>query len=71
MSIDLKQFSALQKASKDSFIEQKKLIKQVMGGRIVPCKVCQQPLKLYTPEDAEITGIRCAKGCSDISLDFV
>jgi len=71
MSIDLKQFAALQKASKDSFFEQKKLIKQVMGGRTVLCDVCKQPLKLYTPEDTDLTGIRCSKGCTDISLDFV
>ena len=81
MSIDLKQFAALQKASKDSFFEQKKLIKQVIGGRTVLCAVCKQPLKLFTPEQKapkqkvsereEQTGVRCQKGCTDISLDFV
>lgn len=71
MSIDLKQFSALQKASKASFFEQKKLIKQVMGGRAVQCTVCKQLLKLYTPEQELLTGIRCAKGCTDIALDFI
>lgn len=76
MTIDLKQFSALQKASKASFFEQKKLIKQVMGGRTVLCSVCKQPLKLFTPEQkspeqTEVTGVRCLKGCTDISLDFV
>ncbi|WP_019025811.1 hypothetical protein [Colwellia piezophila] len=71
MSIDLKQFSALQKASKDSFFEQKKLLKQVMLGKTVLCSVCRQPLKLYTPEQNEPTGVRCVKGCTDISLDFV
>lgn len=71
MNIDLKQFSALQKASKESFFEQKKLLKQVMSGRTVLCSKCQQPLTLYTPEQGELTGIRCAKGCTDISLDFV
>ncbi len=70
MSIDLKQFAALQKASKESFFEQKKLLKQVMSGRAVPCSTCKQPLTLYTPEQGEPTGIRCAKGCTDISLDF-
>jgi len=75
MSIDLKQFAALQKASKDSFFEQKKLIKQVMGGRTVLCSVCKQPLKLFTPEQKalaqdELTGVRCANGCTDIALDF-
>ncbi|AAZ26963.1 hypothetical protein [Colwellia psychrerythraea] len=70
MNIDLKQFAALQKASKESFFEQKKLLKQVMSGRTVPCSTCKQPLKLYTPEQGELTGIRCAKGCTDIALDF-
>ena len=71
MSIDLQQFSALQKASKDSFFEQKKLVKQVMLGKSVLCARCKQPLKLYTPEQDELTGIRCVKGCTDIALDFV
>ena len=71
MNIDLKQFSALQKASKESFFEQKKLLKQVMLGKTVLCKVCKQPLKLHTPEQAGPTGVRCVKGCTDISLDFV
>ena len=71
MSIDIKQFSALQKASKASFFEQKKLLKQVMLGKTVLCKTCKQPLKLHTPEQDEPTGIRCVKGCTDISLDFV
>jgi len=70
MSIDLKQFAALQKASKESFFEQKKLVKQVMSGKTVLCDTCKQPLKLYTPEQNELTGIRCAKNCTDISLDF-
>ncbi len=71
MSIDLKQFSALQKASKSSFFEQRKLIKQVISGQAVFCSVCKEPLKLYRPEDEVNTGIRCVKGCTDISLDFV
>ncbi|TYK66383.1 hypothetical protein [Colwellia echini] len=71
MSIDLTQFAALQKASKASFFEQQKLMKQVMAGKTVLCKTCNQPLKLYTPEQNELTGIRCAKSCTDISLDFV
>ena len=70
MNIDLKQFANLQKASKNSFFEQKKLLKQVMLGKIVLCSQCQQALTLYTPEQGELTGIRCAKGCTDIALDF-
>ncbi len=71
MSIDLKQFSSLQKASKASFFEQKKLIKQVIGGSTVLCTSCKEPLKLYSPDGETKTGIRCLKGCTDISLDFV
>lgn len=70
MNIDLKQFSALQKASKDSFFEQKKLLKQVVSGKTVLCSQCQQALTLYTPDQGELTGIRCVKGCTDIALDF-
>jgi len=70
MSIDLKQFAALQKASKESFSEQKKLLKQVMSGKTVQCSTCKQALTLYTPEQGELTGIRCAKGCTAIALDF-
>jgi|TARA_B110000116_G_scaffold262423_1_gene267686 hypothetical protein len=70
MNIDLKQFAALQKASKESFFKQQKLLKQVMSGKTVLCSTCKQPLTLYTPEQGELTGIRCAKGCTDIALDF-
>ncbi|MBU2871346.1 hypothetical protein [Colwellia sp. E2M01] len=70
MSIDLKQFAALQKASKASFFDQQKLMKQVMAGKTVLCKTCNQPLKLYTPAQDQLTGIRCAKKCTDIALDF-
>jgi len=74
--IDIKQFSALQKASKDSFFQQKKLVKQVMAGQTVLCPKCKQALKLTTPEHAnpalmEKSGIACEKGCTDIQLDFV
>lgn len=71
MIIDIKQFAALEKSSKASFFEQKKLLKQLMLGNVVSCKVCKQPLTLHTPVKEEKTGIRCAKGCTDILLDFV
>lgn len=69
--IDLKQFAALQKASKNSFAEQKKIIKKVTSGQTVLCPICKQPLKLKTPEHYAISGICCDKGCTDIQLDFV
>ena len=71
MSIDLNKFSALQKASKASFFEQKKILKQLMAGQSVLCKSCQQPLSLYTPDQHEKTGVRCKKGCTDLQLDFI
>lgn len=83
--IDIKQFSELQKQSKNSFANQKQLMKKVMAGQTVLCSTCQQPLCLLTPkqgntssnasgkssENSESSGIRCKKGCTDIQLDFV
>ncbi len=76
MNIDLKQFAALQKASKNSFAKQKQIVKKVIAGQEVLCLTCQQPLYLLTPEQRktsanENSGIRCKKGCTDIQLDFV
>lgn len=68
--IDLKQFANLQKASKESFFQQKKIVKQVMAGQTVLCTKCQQPLQLFTPEAGGQSGIRCLKGCTDLQLDF-
>lgn len=68
--IDIKQFAQLQKSTKNSFFQQKKLIQQVMAGQTVLCSTCQQPLKLSTPEAQEQAGIRCSKGCTSIELDF-
>jgi len=70
MTIDLKKFAALQKASKDSFFQQKKVVKKVIAGQVVYCPQCQQQLTLFTPEETGVSGIRCAKGCTDIQLDF-
>ncbi len=74
--IDIKQLAELQKKSKNSFAEQRKLLKKVMAGNVVPCSVCKQPLFLITPQNSnksnhEYSGIRCKKGCTDILLDFV
>lgn len=74
--IDIKQFSALQKESKNSFATQKQLIKKVLAGQEVLCSTCQQPLYILTPDksstsNSDNAGIRCKKGCTDIQLDFV
>lgn len=71
MKLDIEQFSSLQKASKASFFEQKRMLKQITSGKTVLCKSCKQPLRFYTPEAGEATGIRCDKGCTNIALDFV
>lgn len=74
--IDIKQFSALEKASKDSFAKQKQMMKKVMAGQSVLCPQCQQALFLITPTSSTTlnqatTGIRCQKGCTELQLDFV
>jgi hypothetical protein len=75
MTIDIKKFAELQKASKESFFQQKQLVKQVIAGKKVNCNVCNLPLMLILPKkdrnENQIEGIRCAKGCTDIQLDFV
>ena len=74
--IDSKQFEALQKMSSKSFHQQKNLIKKVMAGNKVLCPECGQVLALVLPKAGEqskhnkATGISCAKGCTDILLDF-
>jgi hypothetical protein len=68
--IDIKQFSALEKSSKNSFVKQKQIMKKVMAGQTVLCSKCQQSLFLFTPGQNEIPGIRCNKGCTDLQLDF-
>ena len=74
MTIDIKQFAALQKASKESFFNQKNMVKQVIAGKTVKCETCKQPLALVTPKKDnsgdQVGGIRCMKGCTDIQLDF-
>ncbi len=77
--IDIKQFAELQKQSKNSFADQRQIMKKVMAGQTVLCSTCKQPLCLLTPEhcsivnnaSSESSGIRCNKGCTDIQLDFV
>ncbi len=68
---DLNTFEKISALSSKSFHDQKALIKKVLAGREVKCKVCQQLLtyKLPTGEDTP-TGIYCKKGCTDIALDF-
>lgn len=74
--IDIKQFSVLEKNSKQSFAKQKQMVKKVMAGQTILCQQCHKPLYLITPQSSKITdskppGIRCEKGCTDLQLDFV
>lgn len=68
--IDFSKFEALKKKSGKSFNEQKALIKKIMQGREVFCEQCNKALLLTLPEDKGVSGIRCAKGCTDIELDM-
>jgi len=63
-------FSNLNKQSSKSFHKQKNLLKQLMKGQLVNCSHCKQAIKLYLPEDKVKPGARCAKGCTDIDLEF-
>lgn len=67
-------FSAINKSSTLSFKAQRNLIKKLGQGKTVPCEYCLKPLKLTAltaPESKFETGVRCAKGCTDIELEFV
>jgi hypothetical protein len=68
--INIQQFKQLEKNSSQSYHQQKKFIKKVLSGQILNCEVCGQKLTIYLPEQHEISGIRCAKGCTNIELDF-
>ena len=78
--IDEKQFNTLSKQlgkqSSKSYNDQKALIKKVLSGREMHCKSCKQLIIAFLPENEPATGegsqsgIRCNKGCTDISLDF-
>jgi len=75
--IDLEKLSALQKNSKASFIQQKQMIKKLMSGQQVLCPKCQQVIKLNLPANKsdldknKASNVSCAKGCTDIQLDFI
>ena len=75
--IDLEKFSAIQKASKQAFDQQKSLIKKLISGQQVLCPNCQQVILVNLPHSAnfshnsKVSSIACAKGCTDIQLDFI
>lgn len=66
-------FTAINQSSTKSFNNQRNLIKKIGRGETVLCPTCQQPLKLATPVKGKTdrkNGIACAKGCTDIELEF-
>ncbi|EPJ42984.1 MAG: hypothetical protein OFPII_44160 [Osedax symbiont Rs1] len=49
------------------------MIKNLGRGATVLCDSCRQPLSLVTPKKGAAerkTGVSCAKGCTDIALEF-
>ena len=69
--MDEQQFSRLKSVSAKSFNDQKALIKKVLAGRDIACKQCGTNIRVILPEDKKTTGLFCAKGCTNIALDFV
>ncbi len=63
-------FTKLNKLTAKSFNDQKALIKKVMAGRLIKCRICQQPLKLIHPSESDKPGIYCQQGCTQIELDM-
>ncbi|MCJ8299515.1 MAG: hypothetical protein MJK13_11360 [Pseudomonadales bacterium] len=66
-------FSSINNNSALSFKQQKNMIKKLGKGATVLCDSCGQPLKLVTPKKGDKqrkTGVSCAKGCTDIELEF-
>jgi hypothetical protein len=60
-------FSALNKATADSFHQQKALIKKVLAGKAVRCPSCKTSLVLNSK--SQPWQIECSKGCTDIQLE--
>jgi hypothetical protein len=65
------QFQRLKSDSAKSFNDQKALIKKVLAGRDIACQQCGTSIRVVLPEDKKTTGLFCAKGCTNIVLDFV
>lgn len=70
------QFNDIKKTSAQSFYDQKALIKKVLAGREIKCQQCGTIIQALFPEnnqtkDIKTTGLYCAKGCTNIALDFV
>lgn len=67
-------FSKINKLTALSFKEQRQMIKKLGKGDTVLCQLCNKPLTLTSVtknKDTQNNGVRCQKGCTDISLEFV
>ncbi|WP_258405481.1 hypothetical protein [Shewanella sp. FJAT-52076] len=65
-------FSTINKSSSQSFNAQKRLIKDLLAGKTIPCSHCGKPLAASLPAAGEthlLGHIRCPKGCTDIELE--
>ncbi len=60
-------FSALNKATTDSFHQHKAIIKKVLAGKAVKCPSCHTSLVLNA--QVKPWKIACTKGCTDIQLE--
>lgn len=69
--MDEQKFNRIKKVSAKSFNDQKALIKKVLAGRAIACQHCGTLISVSLPEDKKTPGLYCAKGCTDIALDFV
>jgi len=69
-TLDKASFASLEKSSASSFQKQKAMIKKLLLGKKVNCPQCGQPLTVFTPDGQQAPGVRCNKGCTNISLDF-
>jgi len=70
-TMDKADFASLEKSSASSFHQQKAMIKKLLLGKKVNCPQCGLPLTVFTPHGQQAPGVRCDKGCTNISLDFV
>lgn len=50
--------------------EKERIIKAVVGGEDVVCKVCGLPLKCIAPGSGRYPGIYCEAGCTELLMAF-
>lgn len=50
--------------------EKERIIKAVVAGEKVACKVCGLPLTYVAPASGRHPGIYCATGCTEILMTF-